>query len=141
MGKKNKQRTHCGAEEQVRHTSIPAGLRFGGAFIAVAIGLSIWTLVYLLQSGFLTVLPFSPRLAAMLLAAGLLGAAATTNRSQKPSTAQVVVLVLSVLLVIVSRILPEEPAYPLGLPWLVGFIVLFVVCGAVIRHSFVVRKP
>ncbi|GGG68179.1 hypothetical protein [Corynebacterium pelargi] len=110
-------------------------LRVGGAFVAVGAALFLLTLVQVLVQGWMVPFPVTWSFIAIILAAGFLGAFATTDKRQPGSRIQVSALALAVGLVFLGRLLPQEPLMVWQQYWLPAYGLAAIACGLVIRRS------
>ncbi len=116
---------------------VPLALRVGGAFMALAVVLLVFTVVSVFLDGWLTPFVVTPSFLAILLAAVVFGAFATVRKDQAASSAQVISLVVAVALVILSRFLPSAELYTMAQYWLPMYAVFAFLCALVIRRSLI----
>lgn len=110
-------------------------LRIGGAFVAVGAALFLLTFVQVLINGWMAPFPVTWSFVAIVIAAGILGAFATTDTSQPGSRKQVVALALAIGLIFLGRLLPQEPLMMWAQYWLPAYGLAAIACGLVIRRS------
>lgn len=118
---------------------VPMALRVGGAFMALAVALLIFTVVAVFRDGWMSPFVVTPAFLVILLAAVILGAFATIRTDQAASRTQVIALVVAVALVILSRFLPDTDLYVMGQFWLAMYMVLAVLCALIIRRALLPR--
>ncbi|AGF72492.1 hypothetical protein [Corynebacterium halotolerans] len=131
MTAKNKQNPSPGSYR------IPVALRVGGAFMALAIVLLVFTVVSVFLDGWMVPFVVTPSFLVILLAAVIFGAFATVRKDQAASRSQVIALIVAVALVILSRFLPATALYVMAQYWLPMYAVLAFLCGLVIRRSLI----
>ncbi|AKK05949.1 hypothetical protein CMUST_08120 [Corynebacterium mustelae] len=115
--------------------TIPVPIRVGGAFMAVAIVLAIFTAVEVITNGWMTPFEVTPRFLAIVIAGAVLGAFATINRNQKASIVQVVALTTALILVVGSRFLPHMVLMVWDQFWLPAYALLAFACSLAIRRA------
>ena len=116
---------------------VPLALRVGGAFMALAVALLIFTVVAVFTDGWMAPYEVTPRFLVILVAAMILGAFATVRRDQAASRAQVIGLIVVVVLVGLTRLLPNEGIYVMAQYWLAMYAVAAFLAGLVIRRSMI----
>ncbi|MDO5669716.1 MAG: hypothetical protein Q4G50_06905 [Corynebacterium sp.] len=116
---------------------VPAALRVGGAFMALAVALAIFAVVAVFTDGWMAPFAVTPRFLAILLAAVILGAFATIRTDQASSRTQVIALVVAVALIIFARFLPSEPLTTMAQYWLAMYAVFAFLCALIIRRSMI----
>lgn len=114
---------------------VPAGIRIGGAFMALGLVLLVFGVIELFTSGMFQPFPVTARFLLVLVAAAILGAFATTSKYEESSKTQVISLTIAVALVFISRALPNEPIALIEQFWISGWGVAAVICGLVIRRA------
>ena len=114
---------------------VPAALRVGGAFIALAIALAIFAVVAVFADGWMAPFAVTPRFLAILVAAIILGAFATIRTDQAASRTQVIALVVAVGIVIFSRFIPNDAITTMAQYWLAMYAVFAFLCALIIRRS------
>ncbi|MGP6173175.1 DUF7937 domain-containing protein [Corynebacterium sp. A21] len=120
---------------------VPLPLRVGGAFMALALVLFIFLMIEWLTTGFFAPFAVTPRFVVIVLAALILGAFATMSRNQESSRTQVIALAVAMVLVILSRFLPNEAIAEMAQEWLLGYVILALICALVIRRSMTPKTP
>ncbi|QGU04620.1 hypothetical protein [Corynebacterium comes] len=120
-----------------RSFQVPLALRVGGAFMALAVALLVFTAVALITDGWMTPYVVTPRFLIILVAVIILGAFATVRRDQAASRAQVIALIAAVVLVMFTRLIPNEGIYVMEQYWLAMYAVAAFVAGLVIRRSLI----
>lgn len=103
--------------------------------MALAVVLGIFLIIEWLTNGLNVPFAVTPRFLAIVVAAIILGAFATMSRQQESSRTQVIALVTAIVLVIASRFLPDQALTLMGQPWLLGYVVLALICALIIRRS------
>jgi len=116
---------------------VPLALRVGGAFMALAVALLVFTVIAVFGDGWMAPFAVTPRVLVILVAAMILGAFATIRRDQAASRTQVIALVVAVALIIFARLLPNEPLYVMAQYWLPMYAVFAFLCALVIRRSLI----
>ena len=116
---------------------VPLALRVGGAFMALAVALLVFTVIAVFGDGWMAPFAVTPRVLVILVAAMILGAFATIRRDQAASRTQVISLVVAVALIIFARLLPSEPLYVMAQYWLPMYAVFAFLCALVIRRSLI----
>ncbi|ALC05877.1 hypothetical protein CDES_07320 [Corynebacterium deserti GIMN1.010] len=114
---------------------VPAGIRIGGAFMALGLVLLVFAAIELFTSGLLRTFSITPGFLMILIAAIILGAFATTSKYEPSSKTQIISLSVAVLMVIGSRLLPNVELYVVEQFWLSAWGVAALLCGLVIRRS------
>ncbi|BAU95878.1 hypothetical protein N24_1616 [Corynebacterium suranareeae] len=115
--------------------SVPAGIRIGGAFVALGLVLLVFAAIELFTSGMLKTFAITPGFLMILVAAIILGAFATTSKYEPSSKTQIISLSIAVVLVIASRLLPSVELYVVEQFWLSAWGVAALLCGLIIRRS------
>lgn len=116
---------------------VPPALRVGGAFMALAVALLVFMMVSLITDGWMAPFVVTPRFLMILVAVMILGAFASVRRDQAASRAQVIGLVVAVVLVLLTRLVPNEGIYLLEQYWLAMYGVAALLAGLVIRRSLI----
>lgn len=116
---------------------VPLALRVGGAFMALAVVLLVFTVVSIFLDGWMSPFVVTPSFLVILLAAVIFGAFATVRKDQAASRSQVISLIVAVVLVILSRFLPATPLYVMAQYWLPMYAVLAFLCALIIRRSLI----
>ena len=88
---------------------VPAGIRIGGAFVALGAVMIVFGVIQLFNGGLLQPFAVTPRFLVILLAAAILGGFATVSKYENSSRLQVIALAVAVILVFASRALPNDP--------------------------------
>lgn len=114
---------------------VPAGVRIGGAFVALGLVLLVFAAIELFTSGLLAHFVITPGFLMILVAAIILGGFATTSKFEPSSKTQIISLSIAVVLVIASRLLPLVELYVVEQFWLSAWGVAALLCGLVIRRS------
>ncbi|MBV7302614.1 hypothetical protein [Corynebacterium sp. TAE3-ERU2] len=114
---------------------VPPFLRVGGAFLALAIVLALFTLISLITGGLTGFFPVTWGFLLIIVSAMLLGAFGTTHRNEERTTRHIVVLVVAVGLVVFSRFITTEPIYILESWWLPVYATMALICALVIRRT------
>ena len=134
MTAKNQQNPSQGAYR------VPVALRVGGAFMALAIVLIVFTVVSVFLDGWMAPFVVTPSFLVILLAAVILGAFATVRKDQAASRSQVIALIVAVALVILSSFLSTTALYVMAQYWLPMYAVLAFLCALVIRRSLIPKN-
>lgn len=114
---------------------ISAPIRVGGAFLAIAVVLLIFTIVEIITHGWLAPFAVTPRFLCIVAAAALLGSFATISKTQKPSRTQVIALAGAVGLVIIGRLLPGTIFMVWGQYWLPTYAAVAFLCALILRRA------
>lgn len=114
---------------------VPAGIRIGGAFVALGAVMIVFGVIELFSGGLLQPFAVTPRFLVILLAAAILGGFATVSKYENSSRLQVIALVVAVILVFASRALPNDPIMLIEQFWLSLWAVTAIICGLIIRRS------
>ncbi|AEQ06610.1 hypothetical protein LJU02_05420 [Corynebacterium pseudotuberculosis] len=115
--------------------TIPVGLRVGGAFVAIAFVLFIFTFVQIATVGWMEPVAVTARFLLIILAAGIFGGFATIRKEQAASRLQIGALIVALAFVIAGRFLSPEPIFVWQQYWLPIYGFLALVCGFVARQS------
>lgn len=118
---------------------VPAGIRIGGAFVALGAVLLVFAAIELFTAGLLQPFAVTPGFLMILVAAVILGGFATTSKYEQSSQTQVISLSVAVALVILGRLLPNEPVALIEQFWLSAWAVAAIVCGLIIRRALLPR--
>ncbi len=118
---------------------VPVALRVGGAFIALAVVFLLFGVLSLAGAGWGAAFAVSPRFLLVVLGAILVGAFATTNTRQRGSRGQVAGLGLALVLIIVSRLVSQEPLLWMAQYWLFLYAGAALMCALVVRRSLIPR--
>ncbi|QGU02027.1 hypothetical protein CKALI_05785 [Corynebacterium kalinowskii] len=121
----------------VANTELPLPIRVGGAFVAVAIVLVIFTFVAVVTQGFLVPFDVTPRFLLIVVAAAILGGFGMTAPGQPRSAWSVFALAVALLLVVGGRFIPNDPLYTMEQWWLPAYAMLAILCGLVLRRAAV----
>ena len=116
---------------------VPLALRVGGAFMALAVALLVFTVVAVFSDGWMAPYVVTPRFLAILVAAMILGAFATIRRDQAASRTQVIAVIIALALVILTRFFPNEGIYVMAQYWLAMYAVAAFLSGLVIRRALI----
>lgn len=114
---------------------VPAGIRIGGAFVALGAVMIVFGVIQLFNGGLLQPFAVTPRFLVILLAAAILGGFATVSKYENSSRLQVIALAVAVILVFASRALPNDPIMLIEQFWLSLWAVTAIICGLIIRRS------
>ncbi|MCS4489327.1 hypothetical protein N7326_00465 [Corynebacterium sp. ES2794-CONJ1] len=114
---------------------VSAALRVGGAFIAIAVVLLIFTVMEISQHGWMAPFAVTFRFINTVVAAGLVGGYATTHIKQRPHFTQLIALVGALLLIISGRLFPSTPLIVWEQFWIPSYAVLALICGLYIRRK------
>ncbi|GAA1473842.1 hypothetical protein P4N68_02820 [Corynebacterium felinum] len=117
--------------------SIPAPIRIGGALMAVAIVLAIFTAFEVITHGWMSPFPVTPRFLLIVVAGAILGGFATMTRNQKSSMAQVVALGIALVLVVIGRFIPQPVLMVWDQYWLPAYALLAFACSLAIRRAMI----
>lgn len=120
---------------QPTNPSIPIGLRVGGAFVAIAFVLFIFTFVQVATVGWMEPVAVTARFLLIVITAGVFGGFATIRKDQAASRLQVGALIVALVLVVVGRFLSPEPIVVWEQYWLPIYGSLALVCGLIVRQS------
>lgn len=115
--------------------SLPLPLRVGGAFVAIAIALAIFTLVAVITQGFLVPFEVTPRFLLIVVAAAILGGFGMTSPGQPRSAWNVFALVVALVLVVGGRFIPNNALYVMEQWWLVAYAILALLCSLILRRA------
>lgn len=85
------------------------GLRIGGAFLAMAVVLAIFTFIHILKFGWVESFHVTARFILIMIAAALVGAFATVNKASRGSVLQITGLIVALLLIFLGRVIPDSP--------------------------------
>ncbi|PRQ12074.1 hypothetical protein C1Y63_03125 [Corynebacterium sp. 13CS0277] len=118
---------------------VPASLRFGGAFLAIAVVLGVMVFLAMSSQGIFALVSVTPRLLSIVVAAGLLGAYAVRMPGQLQTIARPIALGVAVLLVVGSRFLPNPELHVMEAGWLVAYAVTALLAGLLLRRHSVTR--
>lgn len=119
---------------------VPLALRVGGAFMALAVALLVFTVVAFVTDGWMAPYVVTPRFLVILVAVIILGAFATVRRDQAASRTQVIALIAAVVLVMLTRFIPNEGIYVMEQYWLAMYAVAAFLAGLVIRRSLIPKS-
>lgn len=114
---------------------VPAGIRIGGAFVALGAVMIVFGVIELFSGGLLQPFAVTPRFLVILLAAAILGGFATVSKYENSSRLQVIALAVAIILVFASRALPNDPIMLIEQFWLSLWAVTAIICGLIIRRS------
>ncbi|WP_080794909.1 hypothetical protein [Corynebacterium pacaense] len=114
---------------------VPAGIRIGGAFVALGAVLLVFAAIELFTGGFMRLFGITAGFLLILVAALILGGFATTSKYEESSRIQVISLLIAVVLVILSRLLPNTVLMWVGQFWLSAWAVVAILCGLFIRRA------
>lgn len=120
---------------QPSHSTIPVGLRVGGAFVSIAFVLFIFTFVQIATVGWMQPVAVTARFLFIVIAAGVFGGFATIRKDQAASRLQVGALIVALALVVAGRFLSPEPIVVWQQYWLPIYGTLALVCGLVARQA------
>ena len=116
---------------------VPVALRVGGASMALAVALLVFTVVSVFTDGWMAPFVVTPGFLVIIVAVIIFGAFATVRRDQAASRTQVIALIVAVALVIFSRFIPTVALYVMGQYWLAMYAVAALLAGLVIRRSLI----
>lgn len=114
---------------------IPASVRAGGAFLALALTLFILLFLAVLRDGWMSPFDITNRVLMILVAAVILGAFATQRTDQSFNRGHITALVIGVGLIMVSMVVPQVTVYVLAQYWLAMYAVLALLCALVLRRA------
>lgn len=114
---------------------IPASIRAGGAFLALAVTLLILLFLAILNDGWMAPFAVTNRILMILVAAVIFGAFATQRTNQSFNRAQVIALVVAVVLLVVSMLIPQATVYTLAQYWVAMYAVLALMCALILRRA------
>ncbi|RNE49729.1 hypothetical protein C5L39_01900 [Corynebacterium alimapuense] len=114
-------------------------LRVGGAFMALAVALLVFTVIAVFTDGWMAPFEVTPRFLILLVAAMVVGAFATVRRDQAASRSQVVALIVAVVLVGATRFIPSTVIFVMAQYWLAMYAVFAVMCALILRRSLMSR--
>lgn len=114
---------------------VPAGIRIGGAFVALGLVMIVFGVIEFFNGGLLQPFAITPRFLVILVAAAILGGFATVSRFEESSRTQVIALGIAVLLVFVSRALSNDALVLVEQFWLSLWAVTAIICGLVLRRA------
>lgn len=117
------------------NTELPLPIRVGGAFVAIAIVLGIFTFVAVVTQGFLVPFEVTPRFLLIVLAGAILGAFGMTTPGAPRSAWNVFALFVALLLVVGGRFIPNAPIFVMQQWWLPAYAILALLCGLVLRRT------
>lgn len=112
---------------------IPVQMRAGGAFIALAVVLTIFALIEFISGS--AVFTFTPGEIMICLAALLFGAFITVGEDGQGERGRVVAQLGATLLIVGSFFVPDTPLFATQTYWLVLWAGAAVVCALVLRRS------
>lgn len=130
-----KSRLKLDMDNRMAWRKVPAGIRIGGAFVALGLVMIVFGVIELFTGGLLQPFAITPRFLMILVAAAILGGFATASRYEQSSKVQVIALAIAVALVFISRALPNDPIMLIEQFWLSLWAVTAIVCGLIIRRS------
>lgn len=119
---------------------VPAALRLGGAFLALAVVLALFLIMDTISLGWGTPFAFTVRRNILLVAAMLVGGFAMTAAGEKGAMTQIGVLATAVVLIIFSRLVPNSQVFVTEQFWVIGWIVVAVLCALLLRRSVTPRS-
>ncbi|AWB81890.1 hypothetical protein C3B44_05580 [Corynebacterium yudongzhengii] len=114
---------------------VPASVRAGGAFLALALTLMIMLGLAILQEGWNVPFEITNRRLLILVAVIILGAFATQRKDQAGSRTQVIALVVGVGLIVISMLIPQSTLYTLQQWWIALYAVMALLCALVLRRA------
>lgn len=115
--------------------SLPVPLRVGGAFMAIAIVLAIFTFVAVVTEGFLAPFAVTPRFLLIVAAGAILGAFGMTVPGRPRSAWSVFALIVALMLVVGGRFIPNEPLHVMEQFWLPAYAIAALLCGLILRRA------
>lgn len=124
-------------KDSAQGVSIPAPIRVGGAFMALALVLVIMAIVAVFTDGWMAPFEWTYGRLGIVLAALIVGAFATIRHDQKSSITQVVALGIAVALIIASRFLPQTVLMVQAQYWLLLYAGAAALCALVIRRAMI----
>ncbi|BAC18454.1 hypothetical protein [Corynebacterium efficiens] len=130
-----KSRLKLDMDNRMAWRKVPAGIRIGGAFVALGAVMIVFGVIELFSGGLLQPFAVTPRFLVILLAAAILGGFATVSKYENSSRLQVIALAVAVILVFASRALPNDPIMLIEQFWLSLWAVTAIICGLIIRRS------
>ncbi|MBD8030422.1 hypothetical protein [Corynebacterium gallinarum] len=130
-----KSRLKLDMDNRMAWRKVPAGIRIGGAFVALGAVMIVFGVIQLFNGGLLQPFAVTPRFLVILLAAAILGGFATVSKYENSSRLQVIALAVAVILVFASRALPNDPIMLIEQFWLSLWAVTAIICGLIIRRS------
>lgn len=116
---------------------VPLALRVGGAFMALALALLVFTVIAVFSDGWGQPYDVTGRMLVLLLAAAILGAFATIRRDQASGRSQIIALIVAVALVVVARFIANESIYRIPQYLLAMYAVFALFCALIIRRSLI----
>lgn len=122
-------------DERMGWRRVPTAIRVGGAFVALGVVLIVFGVIELVTSGMGAPFAVTPGFLLILLAAVILGGFATVSRYEESSRIQVITLGIAVVLVGLSRFLPNEPLLWVEQFWLSAWAVTAIICGLIMRRA------
>ncbi|QMV85315.1 hypothetical protein HW450_00690 [Corynebacterium hindlerae] len=121
-------------------SDLPVAIRFGGAFVAIAIVLAIFTFVAVVTEGFLVPFQVTPRFLLIVVAGALVGGFGMAAPGQPRSVWSVFALAVALLLVVGGRFIPNEPLYVMEQWWLPAYAIAALLCSLVLRRAAIPRS-
>lgn len=113
---------------------MPVSIRVGGAFVAVAIVLGIFTFVAVVTQGWLVPFEVTPRFLLIVAAAAILGGFGMTTPGRPRSAWNVFALAVALLFVVGGRFIPNAPIHVMEQYWLPAYALLALLCGLILRR-------
>lgn len=121
--------------EQHAPTEVPLAIRAGGAFVAIALILFIFTFVAVVTQGFLAPFDVTPRFLLIVAAGALVGGFGMPAPGQPRSVWNVFALAVALILVVGGRFIPNSPLYVMEQWWLPAYGIAALLCGLVLRRA------
>lgn len=112
---------------------VPVQIRVGGAFLGVALALTMYAVIALLRGE--AIFAITPQVLTVLAAVVLVGAFATYDKTQPGSRTQVGALAAAVALIGLGVVLPGTALAVTTPFWLLGWALTAGLCAAVLRRS------
>lgn len=114
---------------------IPSAMRLGGAFLAIAGVLFIFLVLDAINEGWGAPFVLDIKRVIILVAAAIVGAFSSRGSQEGRSASNLAVLGIAVLLIIASRFIPNSVLFATEFFWVLGWIIMAVVCALVLRRS------
>ncbi|MEZ2121310.1 MULTISPECIES: hypothetical protein [unclassified Corynebacterium] len=115
--------------------AVPTAMRVGGAFIALAIVLVLWTFLEVVTNGWLAPFYVTTRFLLICTAAVIIGSSATAGRTQYVTLGRVVALGVALMFLVLSRVLPNHIFMVMGQYWLPSYAIVSLLAGLIIKRQ------
>ncbi|MCK7637036.1 hypothetical protein [Corynebacterium pygosceleis] len=115
--------------------AVPPAMRAGGAFIALALVLALWTFLEVVMNGWMAPFYVTTRFLLICVAAIIIGASATSGRTQYVTMGRIVILGVALVLLMLSRVLPNHIFMVMGQYWLPSYAIVSLLAGLIIKRQ------